>query len=78
MAVMKHHDQNASWGRKCGLCFHITVHHQQKSGQELKQGRNLEAGADAEGVGGDGGGGCCLFTYMGECFVSPGLLSLFL
>jgi hypothetical protein len=31
-----------------GLHFHIAVHHQQKSGQKLKQGRNLEAGADAE------------------------------
>ena len=31
-----------------GLYFHITVHYQRKSGQELKQGRNLETGADAE------------------------------
>ena len=30
-----------------GFCFHITVHNQRKEGQELKQGRNLEAGADA-------------------------------
>lgn len=30
-----------------GLDFHIPVHHQRKSRQELKQGRNLEAGADA-------------------------------
>ena len=30
-----------------GLDFHIPVH-QRKSRQELKQGRNLEAGADAE------------------------------
>jgi hypothetical protein len=28
--------------------FHIAVHHQRKSGQELKQGRIQEAGADAE------------------------------
>jgi hypothetical protein len=27
---------------------HIAVHHGRKSGQELKQGRNLEAGADAK------------------------------
>jgi hypothetical protein len=33
-----------------GLFFQITVHHQ-KSGQELKQGSNLKAGADAEGYG---------------------------
>ena len=31
-----------------GWCFHITVHHWNKSGQALKQGRNLEAAADAE------------------------------
>jgi hypothetical protein len=30
------------------LCFHITVHHQRQSGQELIQSRNLEAGTDAE------------------------------
>ena len=28
--------------------FYITVLHQRKSGQEPKQGRNLEAGADPE------------------------------
>ena len=28
--------------------FHIAVHHQRKPGQELKQGRVLEAEADAE------------------------------
>ena len=31
-----------------GLQFHNTVHHCRKSGLELKQGRNLEAGADAK------------------------------
>jgi hypothetical protein len=30
--------------------FHITVHHRRTSGQELKLGRNLEAGADAEAM----------------------------
>jgi hypothetical protein len=30
--------------------FHRTVHHREQQGQELKQGRNLEAGADAEAV----------------------------
>jgi hypothetical protein len=36
----------AIWGEKClfDLCFHIPVHHQSKSGQEFKQGRNLKAG----------------------------------
>ena len=30
------------------LNFYSTIHHQRKPGQELKQGRTLEAGADAE------------------------------
>lgn len=47
---MKHHDQEASWGEKgsFGLHFHIAVHHKRKSGQALKQGKNLQGGADAE------------------------------
>jgi len=42
----------ANWGGKGVFIsnFHITVHHQRKSGQEFKQGRNLEAGADAEAM----------------------------
>ena len=50
IAVMRH--QNQSWREKglFGLLFHITVHHGRKSGQELKQGRHLEAGADAEAM----------------------------
>jgi hypothetical protein len=41
-----------SWGGKglFNLYFHNAVHHQRKSGQELKQGRNLEAGADSEAM----------------------------
>ena len=35
----------------------ITVHHQRMLGQELKQGRNPEAGADAEAM-----EGCCLLA----------------
>ena len=31
-----------------GLHFHTIVHHWRKSGQELKQNKNLQAGADAE------------------------------
>jgi len=33
----KHHDQEASWGGKglFSLHFHIAVHHQRRSGQEL-------------------------------------------
>jgi hypothetical protein len=50
MAVMKHHDLEASWGGKglVSLHFHIAVHHQSKSG--LKQGRNPEAGAVTEAM----------------------------
>ena len=32
------------------LPHHVAVHYQRKTGQELKQGRNLEAGADAEAM----------------------------
>jgi hypothetical protein len=44
IAMMKHHDLKTSWRGKglAGLG--------RKSGQEFKQGRNLEAGADAEGL----------------------------
>lgn len=50
IAATKHHDQNASWGRQgsFGLHFYTVVCHQRKSRQKLKQGRGLEAGADAE------------------------------
>ena len=50
IGVTKHHDQKAIWGGKglFGLYFHIAVHHWMNSGQELKQGKNLEADADAE------------------------------
>jgi hypothetical protein len=43
-----------------GLHFNITYHHQRKSGQEIKRGKNLEAGADAEVV-----ERCCLL----DCFL---------
>ena len=40
----------ATWARKGSfhLHFHILVHHQEQVRQELKQGRNLEAGTGAE------------------------------
>jgi hypothetical protein len=40
----KHHDQEAIWGAKglFGLHFHTAVHHQRKSGLELKQIRKQE------------------------------------
>jgi hypothetical protein len=45
----KHYNQEASWGGKglFSLHFHIAVHHQRKSGLELK---GQEAGADAEAI----------------------------
>jgi hypothetical protein len=49
IALMKHHDQRASRRGKdlLGLHFCIGVHHGRKPRQGLKQGRNLEAAADA-------------------------------
>jgi hypothetical protein len=43
---MKYHGQKASWKGEdlTRLHFHIAVHHQKKTGQELKQGRVLGAG----------------------------------
>jgi hypothetical protein len=40
----KHQEQEASWGGKglLGLHFHTAVHHQRKSGLELKQVRKQE------------------------------------
>ena len=46
IAGMEHYDQSNL--ALFGLHFHITVHHQRKSREELKEGRTLEAGADAE------------------------------
>lgn len=44
----KHHKPN-EWGDRVHLAlyFKITVHHQRESGQELRQGRKLEADAEA-------------------------------
>jgi hypothetical protein len=64
----KHPDQEGSWGRKdfFSLHFHIAVHHQRKSGQELMQGRNLKAAANnAEAM-----------EHDAYWLASPGLLSL--
>jgi hypothetical protein len=48
---MKDHDQSnlGIWGL-FGLHFHIVVHCWRKPGQELEQGRHLEADADTEGL----------------------------
>ena len=42
----------ATWGGESlvGFYFLISVHHQWKSRQELKEGRNLEAEADVEAM----------------------------
>ena len=54
---MKHSDKKQVGQERVlfSLCFHITVHHWRKSGQELKQGQNLETGAGAEAT----DGRCC-------------------
>ena len=39
------------------LHFHITVCHLRKTGQELKEGKNLKVGADTEDM-----DGCCLLA----------------
>lgn len=43
---------NSTLGREgfFSLCFHSIVHHQGKSGQELKHSKNLEVGVDAEAM----------------------------
>jgi hypothetical protein len=58
-AMMKHHDQKLlGEERVLHFCFHISIRHQRKSGQELKWSRNLEAGADDAQV----MEGCCLLV----------------
>ena len=56
VAATKHHHQNNLEGKGIGLYFQSTVHHQ-KTGQKLKEGRNLEAGADVETM-----EGCCILA----------------
>ena len=60
IAAMKYHNQkNSKLGGNGSFCLHIysAVHHYRKSGRELKQCRNLEAGADAEAI-----EGCCILA----------------
>jgi hypothetical protein len=48
---MKYQDSKESWGGGDLFGSHFSVyHHGRKSGQEFKQGRDLEAGADAEAM----------------------------
>ena len=75
-AVRKHHVQsNLEVRGLCGLCFQTTVHHWRKPGQELKQGRNLEAGVDDAKPMGDGGPLAACFPWLAQpAFLSqPGL-----
>lgn len=47
--VIKHHEQTTQGGNSLFhiIEFHRLVRHQGKSGQEYKQGKNLEAGTEA-------------------------------
>lgn len=40
IAILKHHDQKANWGRKVlfGLYFHVVEHHWRMSGGQIRQG----------------------------------------
>lgn len=53
-SVSLHHDQKqVGEERACvlfGLCFHIVIHYWRESRKELKEGWNLEAGADAKAM----------------------------
>jgi hypothetical protein len=67
--MMNKQNQKANFESK-GLFeqVHIVVHHWRELGQELKQGRILEAGADAEAM-----EKCCLLTCS-SCLVQPAFL----
>lgn len=69
IAVMKHGDQ-ASLGEFV-LHFHITVHHRRKLGQELQQGRKLEAEVNAKAM-----EGCCLKACSACSLIEPRPTSL--
>ena len=57
VAKMKPHDQKETWGRRCLFSSYPHIYHQRKLGQKLRQGKNLEAGADSEAL-----SGCCLLA----------------
>lgn len=56
---MKHHDQNAKRKVFVWPALPHCVYYWRKSGQELKEGRILDAGANAEAM-----DGCCLFAFF--------------
>ena len=68
-AVMKYWQKETGKERVyLALYFHIIVHHWRNSMQGLKQGRNLEEGADAEAM-----KGSCLLAQS-TWFVKPAFL----
>lgn len=52
ITMTKHHDQKGNWGGKEEICFTFLYCSPSlgKSEQELRQGRDLEAGVDAEAM----------------------------
>jgi hypothetical protein len=71
IAATKYHSQKASGVGKGFTIIgesYIAVHHQWKSGLELRPGRNLETGADAEAM-----EGCCLLACFPQ-LVQPAFL----
>ena len=67
IVIVKHHDQKQVGEHSFALHFHIIVHHRRKSGQELRQGRNLKAEGDAETL-----EECCLLSTEPRT-ISPGM-----
>jgi hypothetical protein len=56
-----------------GLYVHIIVHYLRKLEQQLKQSRNLEAGADAEATKGDCLLACSSYFLIEPRSTSPGM-----
>jgi hypothetical protein len=68
IAVVKHHDQCNLGRNGLHIPSHSPLREIRTSGQELKQGRNLEAGADAESI-----EGYCFFFFRDRVSLcSPG------
>jgi hypothetical protein len=68
----------ATWQGKnlLGLHFQIAVHNWSKSGQELRQGRKLEVGADAEAMRGMLLTGLLLIVSSSCLAIEPSITSL--
>ena len=50
IAMIKHHDQKATWRGKGLFDLHFPIAFERKSGQDLKQNGNGEAGAKASAM----------------------------